>query len=252
MVLGLDISTSKVGICVVYENSILCELTALDIDSKYFKNIEPQYRFIEKAKVFKDKITELKEKYDEIAKNKNNDEWKIRSIWVEAPLRNATKIDTVTVLYQFNGVCCYILSEVFGFAPKRVDENIARAKFLEEFVRVDTVRVENPEFQILKRKKKYKTPKNLNTPTKKYKYIIENFPNEEIPDPMVTIEKEIFNYPKDIVIKEYIFNKFKEIYMNTKIYDNLVWEYDRNGKLKDINYDKTDAWVIAEYGAKQI
>ena len=51
---------------------------------------------------------------------------------------------------------------------------------------------------------------------------------------MITIEKEIFSYPKEISIKEHIFEKFKEIkkniiYINDLIIDQYIQLLFPNG-----------------------
>lgn len=52
------------------------------------------------------------------------------------------------------------------------------------------------------------------------------------------IMKEVVSFPTDVDKKHYIFEKVN------KWYPNVTWLYDKNGKLKDENYDMTDSLAL--------
>ena len=129
MILGLDISTSVIGICVLENNS----LRKLD-----FINLEKSKNIFEKAEKFKEYLTHLKK------------EIKITHIGVEENLQafrpGLSSAKTIVTLARFNGICSYISQEVLGKEPVFVNVNSARKNI---GVKIDRKSSKNTKEQIL-------------------------------------------------------------------------------------------------------
>jgi hypothetical protein len=110
MFLGLDISTSAVGICVLDCNRVVKFIDFIDLHKK--KSL------FEKADGFKVELEKIKNKFD------------IRKIAIEENLQafrpGLSSAKTIVGLARFNGVCSYISAEVFGLEPEFVNVNSAR------------------------------------------------------------------------------------------------------------------------------
>ncbi len=129
MILGLDISTSVIGICVLENNS----LRKLD-----FINLEKSKNIFEKAEKFKEYLIHLKK------------ELKITHIGVEENLQafrpGLSSAKTIVTLARFNGICSYISQEVLGKEPVFVNVNSARKNI---GVKIDRKSSKNTKEQIL-------------------------------------------------------------------------------------------------------
>lgn len=110
MFLGLDISTSIIGFCILGENSSLQEVGSIDLTKE--KSI------FKKASIFRRKIEELKGKH------------KIKKVFVEENLQafrpGLSSAKTIVTLARFNGMCSLVSSEVFTFDPEFINVNAAR------------------------------------------------------------------------------------------------------------------------------
>ncbi len=108
MILGLDISTSVIGICLVDGRQ-----TKMD-----FLNLEKKKDIFQKASLFKSKLEEIK---------KSNE---ISVVGIEENLQafrpGLSSAKTILTLARFNGICSYISEEVFGIIPEFVNVNSAR------------------------------------------------------------------------------------------------------------------------------
>ena len=111
MILGLDISTTKIGYAIIDSNQNLQESKVIK-----FKSDVPLEK---RAKVFEEKILNLMVKYD------------IQHIFAEQPLmvfsRGKSTAHTMAKLQRFNGMCCYGIFNLYGFPPQLVPANAARA-----------------------------------------------------------------------------------------------------------------------------
>ena len=129
MILGLDISTSVIGICVLENNS----LRKLD-----FINLEKNKNIFEKAEKFKEYLTRLKK------------ELKITHVGVEENLQafrpGLSSAKTIVTLARFNGICSYISQEVLGKEPVFINVNSARKNI---GVKIDRKSSKNTKEQIL-------------------------------------------------------------------------------------------------------
>ncbi len=110
MILGLDISTSTIGICLVEEDEKVKLIDFLDLSK--------QKSLFEKAEKFKSYLVDLKKKH------------KVKQIAIEENLQafrpGLSSAKTIVSLARFNGVCTYVSAEVFGLNPDFVNVNAAR------------------------------------------------------------------------------------------------------------------------------
>ena len=111
MILGLDISTSKIGYAIIDNNQDLQESRVIK-----FKSDVPLEK---RAKAFEERMLNLMVKYD------------IQQIFVEQPFMafsgGKTTAQTMAKLQRFNGMCCYGVFNLYGFPPQLVPANAARA-----------------------------------------------------------------------------------------------------------------------------
>jgi len=110
MILGIDISTSKIGISIIdyNENLILSEL----IKMKSSDSLEVR------AKIFDKKMIEIRGNYE------------IKHIFIEQPFMafsgGKTTAVTMAKLQRFNGMCCYAVYDLYGFSASLIQANKAR------------------------------------------------------------------------------------------------------------------------------
>jgi Holliday junction resolvasome RuvABC endonuclease subunit len=112
IILGLDVSTSVVGVAIMDSGSELI----------YFESCD-----LKKYKDFFDKCEEFKKFIDPILKRYNP-----QSIWIEKPLQAFSKglssATTISKLSSFNGAVSYLTFELTGLKPKYVAPSSARKK----------------------------------------------------------------------------------------------------------------------------
>ena len=129
MILGLDISTSVIGVCVLEEKSLV------KVD---FINLEKSKNIFEKSEKFKSYLVELKKQFD------------ITKIGVEENLQafrpGLSSAKTIVALARFNGICSYISQEIFRKEPVFVNVNSARKAL---GVKIDRKSSKNTKEQIL-------------------------------------------------------------------------------------------------------
>ena len=111
-ILGLDISTSKIGYSVIDYNSNLIDCQVIKLNSK--DSLE------RRAELFQLEMSLLWRKYEGI-----------EHIFVEQPFMafsgGRTTAATMAKLQRFNGMCCYGVYNVFGSTPVHVSANQARS-----------------------------------------------------------------------------------------------------------------------------
>jgi len=111
MILGLDISTSIVGVCVMNDNKI--------VYTEYI-DLRKTGNFFEKAKKVQDSLKEIK-------KNHN-----IEHIFIEQALmffrRGGSTAKTMSVLQRFNGIISWQCYQLFDMEPNYVTPISARSK----------------------------------------------------------------------------------------------------------------------------
>ena len=110
VILGLDISTSKVGLSIVDYNSNLLKCEVIKLDSK---------------KPLEDRCLQL----EQIIKNCSN--YNVNEIYVEQPFMmfsgGKTTAMTMSKLQRFNGMCCFMVRKLLGKNPALIAANRARS-----------------------------------------------------------------------------------------------------------------------------
>jgi hypothetical protein len=109
IILGLDVSTSNIGIVLLGRD---CLLHASNIS---MIKLEDQY---DKANLFREKLRELSEKFA------------INHIHIEEPLQRFTRgmssANTISTLARFNGIVSYITYDITGIKPELSNVTVAR------------------------------------------------------------------------------------------------------------------------------
>lgn len=110
MILGLDISTSVVGIAIIDEDKNLLLYNAI----KFKANVDLESR----ADMLIATITAL------------NKKWRIKHVFVEQPFiafsGGKTTAVTMSKLQRFNGMCCYGIYCLYSNSPTLIQANKAR------------------------------------------------------------------------------------------------------------------------------
>src|SRR3990167_6648249 len=116
MIIGLDVSTSIIGISLFDLNGDLLELTHIDLHK--LKNI------YEKANFAREQIKKITSQY-KIIKHQPNIQ-----VFIEQPLKRfmlgKSSASTITLLAGFNMLISYFVVEDFGVIPEHIDASSAR------------------------------------------------------------------------------------------------------------------------------
>ena len=108
--LGLDISTSHVGWCVLNEDTQLVKMGNV--------RLVKEKKLYCKTEMVKDALCNLKSHYD------------IQSVFIEENLQafrpGFSSAKTLLTLARFNGTISYVCEQVFGFEPNFINVNVAR------------------------------------------------------------------------------------------------------------------------------
>ena len=134
---SLDISTTNIGSALWDSKGKLIELKHLEL--KTDKNVNVEDRDIHKAEIFRKYAIEYKER----VLNELNGE--IIHIIVEEPLGGSNNSNTVSLSFGFNGICRYILFQVFNIYPKKISVYDSRKLFCTELIKVSYKKGEKVE-----------------------------------------------------------------------------------------------------------
>ena len=109
MILGLDISTSKIGYCVLDENK--------KIITNEFMKLKP-LQLEDRAEIFYELLKNIKKQYN------------IKYIFIEQPFSmfggGRTTAMTMSKLQRFNGMCSFAVRRIFKMNPVLIPANQAR------------------------------------------------------------------------------------------------------------------------------
>ena len=109
MILGLDISTSKIGYCIINKNK--------EIVANEFVKLKP-LQLEDRAEIFYELLNTL------------NGEYKIQCIFIEEPFTmfggGRTTAGTMAKLQRFNGMCSFAVRRIFKVNPVLIPANQAR------------------------------------------------------------------------------------------------------------------------------
>ena len=112
MILGLDVSTQKIGIAVIEEDKSIVHSVVI--------RFPKDKSLLEKAGIFKKEIKTLKKSY------------KIDKIAIEAALMmfgaKSSMASVISILQRFNGMISYIVYDTYKIEPVMVNVNSARNK----------------------------------------------------------------------------------------------------------------------------
>jgi hypothetical protein len=134
---SLDISTTNIGFALWNNKGKLIELKHLELITD--KNVNVEDRDIHKAEIFKKYVQD----YKEYILNELNGE--IINIIVEEPLGGSNNSNTVSLLFGFNGICRYILFQIFNIFPKKISVYDSRKLFCSELVKTSIKKGEKVE-----------------------------------------------------------------------------------------------------------
>lgn len=111
MILGLDISTSIIGVCIL-ENDKIVYTDYIDL--------RKTGSFFEKARKVETILKEAKEKYD------------VKHIFIEQALmffrRGGSTAKTMSILQRFNGIVSWMCYDIYDMEPNYVSPISARSK----------------------------------------------------------------------------------------------------------------------------
>jgi hypothetical protein len=125
---SLDISTTNIGSALWSDKGKLIELKHLELKNN--KDIDAEDRVIYKAEIFKNYVQEYK---NYVLKELNGE---ITKVIIEAPLGGSNNINTIALLFSFNGICTYILHKIFNLYPKKIPIYTIRKLFCNELVKI--------------------------------------------------------------------------------------------------------------------
>lgn len=125
---SFDISTTNIGISLWGLDGKLIELKHLAL--KTSKDVPTEHRDIYKTVIFKEYILENKKRIE----SELNGE--IVDFVVEEPLGGSNNPTTQSLLFGFNGMCRYILFDIFGVYPSKISVYDSRKIFCPELVTV--------------------------------------------------------------------------------------------------------------------
>ena len=112
VILGLDVSTSKVGLSIIDLDHELIDSQAIKLNNK----VSLESRCYELEEILLD--------YN------SSNEYKIVKIYVEQPFMmfsgGKTTAMTMSKLQRFNGMVCYMIKKLFGFEAELIAANKAR------------------------------------------------------------------------------------------------------------------------------
>lgn len=137
---GLDISTSSVGVCILDQNGKVLEIYPIKLTSKEFDDLY-------------DKANTVAHIFRKIANS-----YRVRRIFVEeAHMKFAagkSSAQTIATLTAFNGIVCYICYLNSNIKPNKVNVNTAR--------KVLKIKVDRTDKSISNKEKVFRIVKELN------------------------------------------------------------------------------------------
>lgn len=146
---SLDISTTNIGSALWSYDGKLIELRHLKL--KTDRNTPISERDIHKANIFKEYVLEYKKNIE------NELNGKIIKTFVEEPLGGSNNANTVALLHGFNGMCRYILYDIFSNYPVKISVHESRKIFCPELIKIKTEKGKRKE--VLSFPEKYRRDK---------------------------------------------------------------------------------------------
>lgn len=206
IILGLDISTSCIGVSIVEDDGSDNPPKIIAITHKSPK-ISNKIKGIEalclKKMAFDEGFLQNIHEYTDK---------KITDVIIEEPLLSSNNINTVATLLRYNGMIADAVYNTLGIVPNFISSYDARTYSFPELIAI----------------RKYNKKGN-------------EYPLKHIKDAIKKENIVLFgSYPFDIDKKNVMMNMVNEIYTGK---DTIPWEYDKKGELKKQNYDACDALI---------
>ncbi len=205
IIMGLDISTVCIGVCVVRDNGDNDKPEILYIGHKTPK-IPRKIKGIEslflKKQIFEEQfLPEILNNFD------------VTDVVIEEPLLSSNNIYTVADLIRFNGMISESIYRVLEIVPNFISSYDARLYSFPELVSI-----------------------------RKYNKKGEEYPLKHIKKAIEDQKAVLFgSYPFDVDKKTVMMNLVNELYHDGEI----EWVYNKNNELKKENFDACDSLVCA-------
>lgn len=204
-ILGLDISTACIGVCIVKDDGQSDKPEILYIGHKTpkvpnkIKGIEALFL---KKQIFEDQfIPEIKDNFE------------ITDVVIEEPLLSSNNINTVATLLRFNGMISETIYRHLEVVPNFISSYDARLYSFPELVSI-----------------------------RKYNKKGEEYPLKHIKKAIEDNKAVLFgSYPFDVDKKTVMMNMVNETYNNGEI----EWINNKKGDLKKENFDACDSLICA-------
>ena len=205
IILGLDISTACIGVCVIKDNGESDKPEILYIGHKTpkvpnkIKGIESLFL---KKQIFEEQfIPEIKEKFE------------ITDVVIEEPLLSSNNVNTVATLLRFNGMISETIYRHLEVVPNFISSYDARLYSFPELVSI-----------------------------RKYNKKGEEYPLKHIKKAITDNKAVLFgSYPFDVDKKTVMMNMVNDMYNDGEI----EWVYNKKGELKKENFDACDSLICA-------
>ena len=205
IILGLDISTACIGVCVVKDDGESDKPEILYLSHKTPK-IPKKIKGIE-ALFLRKKIFE-EEFVKEIASA-----YSITDVVIEEPLLSSNNVNTVATLLRFNGMISDCIYNVIGVVPNFISSYDARMYSFPELVSI-----------------------------RKYNKKGEEYPLKHVKNALKDNNIVLFgSYPFDVDKKTVMMNMVNELYKDGEI----TWALNKKGELKKENFDACDSLICA-------
>lgn len=208
IILGLDVSTSCIGISIIEDNGIdeVPKIIAIThkspkVSSK-IKGIESMFL---KKKIFEDGFLRNISEYTSK---------QITDVVIEEPLLSSNNVYTVATLLRYNGMIADSVFNVLGIVPSFISSYDARTYSFPELVSI-----------------------------RKYNKRGEEYPLKHIRSAIRKNHVTLFgSYPFDVDKKSVMMNMVNHLYDGDL---SIPWSYDKKGELKKENYDACDSLICA-------
>jgi hypothetical protein len=204
-ILGLDISTACIGVCVVKDYGDNDKPEILYLSHKTPK-IPRKIKGIE-ALFLRKQIFE-----DEFVKDVANS-FEITDVVIEEPLLSSNNVNTVATLLRFNGMISETIYRIIGVVPNFISSYDARMYSFPELVSI-----------------------------RKYNKKGEEYPLKHVKNALKENNIVLFgSYPFDVDKKMVMMNMVNEMYDDGEI----TWALNKKGELKKENFDACDSLICA-------
>lgn len=205
IILGLDISTACIGVCVVKDDGQSDKPEILYLGHKTPK-IPRKIKGIEalfiRKQIFEDEfIKDIASAYP------------ITDVVIEEPLLSSNNKNTVATLLRFNGMISESIYRIIGVVPNFISSYDARMYSFPELVSIRKYNKKGEQYSI----------KHIEDAIKKENIVL------------------FGSYPFDVDKKTVMMNMVNEMYNNGEI----IWVLNKKGEIKKENFDACDSLICA-------